>query len=88
LPARYSDLKFRQLSHYSPSQKSRLILLPCRAIAVDLSFLFEILPTVCGLLKYAVTSYGSQGKTVDHVLFSDSTIKAATNAQQWYNRCR
>ena len=33
---------------------------------------------------YAVTSYGSQGKTVDHVLFSDSTIKAATNAQQWY----
>ena len=33
---------------------------------------------------YAVTSYGSQGKTMDHVLFSDSTIKAATNAQQWY----
>ena len=33
---------------------------------------------------YAVTSYGSQGKTVDHVLFSDSIIKAATNAQQWY----
>jgi len=33
---------------------------------------------------YAVTSYGSQGKTVDHVLFSDSAIKAATNAQQWY----
>ena len=32
----------------------------------------------------AVTSYGSQGKTVDYVLFSDSTIKAATNAQQWY----
>ena len=32
---------------------------------------------------YAVTSYGSQGKTVDYVLFSDSTIKAATNAQQW-----
>ena len=29
---------------------------------------------------YAVTSYGSQGKTVDYVLFSDSTIKAATNA--------
>jgi conjugative relaxase-like TrwC/TraI family protein len=36
------------------------------------------------LLGYAVTSYGSQGKTVDHILFSDSTIKAATNAQQWY----
>ena len=36
------------------------------------------------LLGYAITSYGSQGKTVDHVLFSDSTIKAATNAQQWY----
>jgi conjugative relaxase-like TrwC/TraI family protein len=33
---------------------------------------------------YAITSYGSQGKTVDHVLFSDSAIKAATNAQQWY----
>ncbi len=33
---------------------------------------------------YAVTSYGSQGKTVDHILFSDSTIQAATNAQQWY----
>jgi hypothetical protein len=33
---------------------------------------------------YAVTSYGSQGKTVDYVLFSDSAIKAATNAQQWY----
>src|SRR6185437_12175859 len=28
--------------------------------------------------------YGSQGKTVDYVLFSDSTIKAATSAQQWY----
>ncbi len=33
---------------------------------------------------YAVTSYGSQGKTVDYILFSDSTIEAATNAQQWY----
>jgi ATP-dependent exoDNAse (exonuclease V) alpha subunit len=33
---------------------------------------------------YAVTSYGSQGKTVDYVLSSDSTIKPATNAQQWY----
>ena len=33
---------------------------------------------------YAVTSYGSQGKTVDYVLFSDSTVKVATNAQQWY----
>jgi len=33
---------------------------------------------------YAVTSYGSQGKTVDHVLFSDSSIRAATSAQQWY----
>lgn len=33
---------------------------------------------------YAVTSYGSQGITVDYVLFSDSTIKSATNAQQWY----
>jgi conjugative relaxase-like TrwC/TraI family protein len=33
---------------------------------------------------YAVTSYSSQGKTVDYVLFSDSTVKPATNAQQWY----
>jgi hypothetical protein len=33
---------------------------------------------------YAVTSYGSQGKTVDYVLFSDSAVKAATNDQQWY----
>ncbi len=33
---------------------------------------------------YAVTSYGSQGKTVDYVLFSDSTVKAATSAEQWY----
>ncbi len=32
---------------------------------------------------YAVTSYGSQRKTVEHVLFSDSAIKAATNNQQW-----
>jgi len=36
------------------------------------------------LAGYAVTSYGSQGKTVDYVLFSDSSIKAATHAQQWY----
>lgn len=33
---------------------------------------------------YAVTSYGSQGKTVDHVIFADSAVAAATNAQQWY----
>ena len=33
---------------------------------------------------YAVTSYASQGKSVDHVLFSDSAVKAATNQQQWY----
>ena len=33
---------------------------------------------------YAVTSYGSQGKTVDHLLFADSAVCAATNAQQWY----
>lgn len=33
---------------------------------------------------YAVTSYASQGETVDHVLFSDSCIKAATNGRQWY----
>lgn len=33
---------------------------------------------------YAVTSYGSQGKTVDYVLFSDSLIKGATSSEQWY----
>ena len=33
---------------------------------------------------FAITSYASQGKTVDYVLFSDSTIKPATNRQQWY----
>lgn len=33
---------------------------------------------------YAVTSYGSQGKTVDHVLFSDSAVRAATDNRQWY----
>ena len=44
---------------------------------LDVSFR-EFLP------GYAVTSYGAQGKTVDYVLFSDSTIKAATSAQQWY----
>jgi hypothetical protein len=33
---------------------------------------------------FAISSYASQGKTVDHVLFSDSAIKAATNQQQWY----
>jgi len=32
----------------------------------------------------AVTSYGSQGKTVDYVLFSDSPAKPAPPAQQWY----
>ena len=32
----------------------------------------------------AVTSYGSQGKTVDYALFSDSAIKIAANDQQWY----
>jgi len=33
---------------------------------------------------YAITSYASQGKSVAHVLFSDSAAKAATNQQQWY----
>jgi conjugative relaxase-like TrwC/TraI family protein len=36
------------------------------------------------VLGYAITSYASQGKSVDHVLFSDSAAKAATNQQQWY----
>jgi hypothetical protein len=33
---------------------------------------------------YAVTSYGSQGKTVDAVLFADSGCRAATTSEQWY----
>jgi ATP-dependent exoDNAse (exonuclease V) alpha subunit len=33
---------------------------------------------------YAMTSYGSQGKTVDFVLFSDSAVRAATDRRQWY----
>jgi len=33
---------------------------------------------------YAITSYGSQGKTVDTVLFSDSAVHAATDNRQWY----
>jgi conjugative relaxase-like TrwC/TraI family protein len=42
-------------------------------------------PTYRQFLRgYAVTSYGSQGKTVDHVLFADSAVRAATNAEQWY----
>lgn len=56
---------------------SRLLLLRFGQYLLDKGFR-EFLP------GYAVTSYGSQGKTVDFVLFSDSTIKAATNSQQWY----
>jgi len=44
---------------------------------IDASFR-EFLP------GYAVTSYGSQGKTVDYVLFSDSAVRAATDRRQWY----
>lgn len=33
---------------------------------------------------YAVTSYASQGKTVDTVLVADSACRAATNENQWY----
>ena len=33
---------------------------------------------------YAVTSYASQGRSVNHVLFCDSAAKGATNNQQWY----
>lgn len=35
-------------------------------------------------LGYAITSYGSQGKTVDTVLLSDGGQSAATNQNQWY----
>jgi conjugative relaxase-like TrwC/TraI family protein len=33
---------------------------------------------------YAVTSYASQGKTVDTVLLSDSACRAAINRNEWY----
>lgn len=33
---------------------------------------------------YAVTSYASQGKTVDTVLFADAASRLATNRNQWY----
>jgi conjugative relaxase-like TrwC/TraI family protein len=33
---------------------------------------------------YAVTSYASQGKTVDTVLVADAACRAATNRNQWY----
>lgn len=33
---------------------------------------------------YAITSYASQGKTADIVLFSDSGVSAATSENQWY----
>ncbi len=32
---------------------------------------------------YAVTSYASQGKTVDTLLFSDAGSRQATNQKQW-----
>ena len=33
---------------------------------------------------FAVTSYGSQGKTVDTVIMADAGNRAATDAHQWY----
>ena len=33
---------------------------------------------------YAVTSYASQGKTVDTVVMSDAASRGATNTNQWY----
>jgi hypothetical protein len=33
---------------------------------------------------YAVTSYASQGKTVDTMLVADAGYRAATNSNQWY----
>jgi len=35
-------------------------------------------------LGYAVSSYGSQGKTVDHVIVSDASCKAATSQKEFY----
>ena len=69
----------------------------CRATKPALVILDLSLPELSGthlvrlLLRepwdvrgYAVTSYASQGKSVNHVLFSDSAVKAVTNNQQWY----
>ncbi len=42
-------------------------------------------PSQCVCVRgYAVTSYASQGKTVDTVLLADSGNRSATHAQQWY----
>jgi len=42
-------------------------------------------PTQRVLIRgYAVTSYGSQGKTVDTVIVADAANRAATDAHQWY----
>lgn len=35
-------------------------------------------------LGYAVTSYSSQGKTVDTVIFADAGSRTATNQKQWF----
>ncbi len=35
-------------------------------------------------LGYAVTSYGSQGETVDAIILADAGVAAATNKKQWY----
>jgi hypothetical protein len=33
---------------------------------------------------YAVTSFGSQGKTVDAVLLADAGVAAASHQKEWY----
>lgn len=34
--------------------------------------------------SYALTSYGAQGKTVDHVIICDSQSRAATHQKEFY----
>jgi ATP-dependent exoDNAse (exonuclease V) alpha subunit len=59
----------------SVARDGTIVLSDGRAMGADFR---EFLP------GYAMTSYGSQGKTVDFVLFSDSAVRAATDRRQWY----
>ncbi len=54
-------------------------------VADERGALRSLLPDQRLLVRgYAVTSYASQGKTVDTVIVADSGNKAATSTQQWY----
>ena len=68
-------------------------LVTVRAVAPDGSLVVEagagarktLAPAQRLLVRgYAVTSYGSQGKTVDTVILADAASRAATDAHQWY----